>query len=180
MVTAYRGKWRRLPVHNVYWSNSNFRTATCIMTIIHSRTDKNYRACFCSKLTAIRTKWHTRLSTKLLYHPFRLTRILITFICSFSASVLYCLIQFPFFRISTSIHWIKLFLSFLFRRPDFWLTSLIFVILFALTIIALSHPLLWVSSFCAQNKSHWFSFFLCSLKYIVSNKNTGCRTYSKI
>jgi len=44
----------------------------------------------------------------------------------------------------------------------------------------LSHPLLCVSSFCAQTKSHWFFFFLCLLKYIVSNKNAGCLTYSKI
>jgi len=46
-------------VINVYWSNSNIRTATGIITIIHNRTDKNYRAFFCSRLSAIHTKWHT-------------------------------------------------------------------------------------------------------------------------
>jgi len=35
-------------VDNIYRSNCNFRTATCLMSIIHSRNDKNYRECFCS------------------------------------------------------------------------------------------------------------------------------------
>ena len=110
MVIVYRGKWRWIPVHNVYWSNGNFRTATCIMTIIDSRTDKNYTACFCSKLTPIHTKWHTQLSTKLRKPSFfDLQGLLITFICSFSLSVLYWVMQFPFFSISSSINWIKFF-----------------------------------------------------------------------
>jgi len=138
----------------VYWSNSNFRTATCIMTIIDSRTDK------ITQRVSVQTSHHytpndthncLRSSVNLL---FDLHELLITFICSLSVSVLYWLIQFPFFPISTSIHRINFFPSFLFRRLDFWLTSLTFVILLALTIIAVSHLLFCVSSFCAQTKSH--------------------------
>ena len=85
MVIGYGGKWRWISAYNVYWLNSNFHTVTCIMTTIHSRTDKNYTACFCSKLTAIHTKWHTRLPTKLRKPLFDLHGLLVTSVCYFSA-----------------------------------------------------------------------------------------------
>ena len=163
MVIVYRGKWRWIPVHNVYWSNSNCSAATCIMTKIHNSSDKNYTECFCSKLTPIHTKWHTQLSTKLSKPPFRFTWIINCIQIPFSLSVMYWVIQFPFFSISSSIHWIKFLLSFLFRRLDFWLTSLTFVILFARKIIAMSSRLLCVSSVCSWTKPHGFSLFKCPL-----------------
>jgi hypothetical protein len=147
MVIVYGGKWRWIPVHNVYWSNSNIRTATCIMTIVHSKTDKNYTKCFCSKLTPIQIKLHTQLNTKPSKALLDLHRLLITFIFSLCVSVIHCPTQFPFFPISTSIQWIKFFLSFHFWRPEFWLTSLTFVVLFRRKIIPLSLRLLCVSNF---------------------------------
>jgi hypothetical protein len=153
MVIVYRGKWRWIPVHSVYWSNSNCRTATCIMTIIHSRTDKNYRACFCSKLTPIHTKWHTWLSTKLRKRPFRFTRVINSFYIFFFPKCIILPDSASFLRVSTYIHWIKLFPSFLFRQPDCCLTSVTFVILFARTIISVSYRLFYVSSFCVWTVS---------------------------
>jgi hypothetical protein len=123
MVILYCGEWRGIPLHNVYWSKSNCRTATCVITIIDSRSDKNYTACLWSNLTLIFSKWHTRLSTRFRKPPFDLHGLLITFIYSVSVSVFYWRIQFPFFRISNSIHWIKIFLFFLFRQTDCRFTS---------------------------------------------------------
>ena len=123
MVIVYRWKWRWMPVHNVYWSNSNFRKAICIMTITHSKTDKNYTACFCSKLTPIHNKWHTRLSKKLRKPPFRFTRI-INWIYTFffcKCVILTDTISFlPYFHFH---FWIKLFLFLVFRRTFCWLSS---------------------------------------------------------
>ena len=65
-----------IPVHNVYWSNGKFHIAICMMAITHSKTDRNYTECFCSKLTPIHNKWHIRLSKKLRKPPFRFTRII--------------------------------------------------------------------------------------------------------
>jgi len=84
---------------------------------------QNYTPSFYSKLTLIRIKWHPRLYTKLRKPPFRFTWMIKYFICSLSLSVLYWLIKFPLFCISTSIFWNKFFLSFLFCLSDIWLTS---------------------------------------------------------
>jgi hypothetical protein len=163
MVIVYRGKWRWIPVHNVYWSNGNFCTAACIMTIIDSRTDKiTQRVSVQSshQYTPNDTRNSLRSSVN---PPFRFTWIINCIQISFSLSVMYWVIQFPFFSISSSIHSIKFFLSFLFRRLSFWLTSLTFVILFARKVIAMSHRLLCVSSVCSWTKPHGFSLFKCPL-----------------
>jgi hypothetical protein len=89
---------------------------------------------------------------------FDLYRILTNFICLFFFILSYWLIQFPFYLNSTSIYWIKFFLSFQFRRPECSLTPLTFVILFARNIIAVSLRLLCDCSFCAWIKSKFFSF----------------------
>jgi hypothetical protein len=81
----------------VYWSNSYCRTATCIITIIHSKTDKNYTVCFCWKLTPIHTKSHTHDSIRNSVNPlFDLHTILMMFICYFSARVLYFIVWYNF------------------------------------------------------------------------------------
>jgi hypothetical protein len=129
MVTVYRGKGRWIPVHNGYWSNSNFRTATWIMKIIHSRTDEITQRVSVQSSHQY-TPNDTQDSLRSYINPlFDLRGSLITFICYFSLSVLYCLTQFPFYRISTSIHRINLLISFQFRRTECWLTSLTFVTL---------------------------------------------------
>ena len=167
-IIVYRGMWRGIPVHNVYWSNCNFSTSTCIMTIIHRRTDKNYTLCFSSQLTPVYNKWHTHTHThnslrKSVNALFDLHDLLITFIFSVSNCVILLTDTISFLPISTDIHWIKFFLSFLFRRFDFCLNSLIFMILFAWKIIAVSHRLLGVYSFCSWTKPYWFSLFWCTL-----------------
>ena len=119
MVILYRGKWNSIQVY-----------IELLLSFCHMHNDNNSQqdwqklhTSFCSKLTLIHIKWHTRLSTNFRNCPFRLTRIINYFICSFSASMLHWPTQFPFFRISTSILWNNLFDSFLFWRNDFWLTS---------------------------------------------------------
>jgi len=155
MLIVYRWKWRWIPAHNVYLSNSNFSIATWIVAIIHSRTGKQSS----HQYTPNDTHNSLRRSINAL---FDLHGLLITFALS-SVSVLYWLTQFSFFPIFSSIHRIKIFLSFLFRRLDFWLNSLSFVILFPWKISAVSHQLLCVSSFGSWTKPHWFSLFRCPL-----------------
>ena len=108
---------------------------------------QNYRACFCLKLTPIHTKWHTRLSTKLRKPPFRFIRNINCIYMSFFCKCIILTDTIFLLRISTTISWITFFLSFLFRQPYCWLTSLTFAILFASTVTAISHRLLYVSIF---------------------------------
>jgi hypothetical protein len=116
VVIVYRGKWRWMPVHAVCWSNGNCRTATCVVTIIYSRTDKNYTACFCSKLTPIHTEWYTRLSTTHRKRPFGYP--MINYFLMLSSKFIVLIDTNFFLRISAYTRRIKLFLSSPFQQTD--------------------------------------------------------------
>ena len=177
MVIVYCEKWRWIPVHNVYWSNSNFRTATCIMTTIHSRTDKITQCVSVqSSLHFIPNNTHNSLRSSV--NPlFDSHGLLITFICFFSVSVLYFLIQFSyivfpqtfpelFFFLSTSTTWLLIDFTNICHsiRTHYYCN--------------ITHIASRVYFF-ARTKSHWFSFSQCSLQYIGSNNNACSLNYSK-
>ena len=84
---------------------------------------QNYTPCFCSKVKLIHINGTNNCLRNSVNPLFDLHGLFITFICSFSLSVFYWRIQYPLFRISTSIYWINFFLSFLLCRSDIWLTS---------------------------------------------------------
>ena len=108
MVIVYGGKWRWIPLHNVYWLNSNFRTARANDNSSKQEWQVLRSVIVINTHTNTHQITHTQLSTKLRKPPFPFTRIINYIYMFFVVSVLYWVIQFPTVHISTSIHWINL------------------------------------------------------------------------
>jgi len=112
MVIVYRGKWRWILVHNVYWSNCNFSTATCVMTIIDRRTDKiTQRVSVQSSHQYTPNDTHNFLRSSV-NPPFRFTRIInyINMFCFSKCIILSDTIPFLLYFLFHSLNYIFTFL----------------------------------------------------------------------